>query len=222
MLFRMTRLGLASGLLLVGLEMSGWRGGAADDAAATYRDAALGFTYRYPSGFQAQPALPAALAKGLAANEDDPNLAKCITMPLGLMKGEQTVTAGGELAILTILKIDHTCLGEPGAKDKLGPAAQMLMKMISPFGRPVTENAVYYRLDGHDAAFVQGSAAAKVLGEGRMMHEAAVCTLLGTATVCWVLIDTEYKLMPGLVANPVTFDGRAPVALVPKDIPQAW
>lgn len=195
-----------------------------DSTLQSYHDAVAGFSYSYPAEFQSQPQFTAALSKGMTSLVADPEngaMAKCLAVPLGATKGTATGD-GSQFAALILVRVDHVCLGEPGSAELLGTATQQMMKMLSMLGNPLTEDAVHYKLDGHEAAFVQGSVPAKMLGEGRMLHAGSVCALLGKTTACWVILSTDHKEMPRLAASPVTFDGRVPVPLVPKELAGKW
>ncbi len=190
----------------------------------SYRDAATGVTYGFPSGFVSRPEASAAIAQGLANmptdDAEEAKRAKCVSIPL-LLRSQTAAT--DEIGLILMMRVDHRCVGEPGTADELGAQAQSLTKMLREFGVPATEDAMDYRLDGHAAAFVKGSSDAKMLGGGgKRMHVASVCTLVGTNTLCWLMLDSNDRAMPGLVASPVTFDGRAAVPLVPKEMVDAW
>jgi hypothetical protein len=210
-----------SGLLAFAMQAAAPAG---DAPLSSYRDPALKMTYQYPSDLKPQQQMADALTRGFAsgaADDGDAKVAKCITVPVAVTKA--TGAPGeGEFGLIVILRVDQTCIGEPGTKENLGAAAQLLTRILKPFGLPITEDALSYQLDGHDAAFVKGSAQAKMLGEGKMLHAASVCALVDTNTLCWLIVNSNHKAMPNLVANPVTFDGRSAVPLVPKELVTAW
>ncbi len=204
----------------------GARAAGDDPAIATYRDAEFSFSYRYPASFVFNPSMLAAFERQADAAEKDPELkkrAKCIQTPVIAMKQGRTAAGDIEFGMMILAKLDYGCMGETNSADELGGDAQELAKrMLSSFGQAVTEDATRYKLDGHEAAFVQGSAPAATLGEGKMLHAATVCTMLGQKTMCWLIVDSDHKAMPGPVASPVTFDGHEAVPLVPKDVVQRW
>ena len=193
---------------------------------ASYHDAALNLTYSYPAEFHAQPGFAETLERGLKSGASDPEhaaMAKCISVPLAVVKGDKPAESAASFGILLMVRVDHACGGEPDTADDLGVIAQRTTAILGVFGgRPVTENAIPYKLDGRAAAFVQGSAPAKALGEGKMVHSGTACTLVGKNTVCWLMVDSHYKAMPGLVMEPVSFGSGAAVPLVPREILQAW
>ena len=124
--------------------------------------------------------------------------------------------------MIVLLRFDHKCVGQALDPEDLGTAAQILMRILKSFGPTMTEDAIRYKLDGHAAAFVQGSAQADSLGEGRVVHAGSVCAQVSDNTMCWLLLDTNHKVMPALVATPVTFDGRTAVPLVSNDMVKPW
>lgn len=199
-------------------------GAVADEPqTATFRDPDLGLAYRYPAAFQQDNPLAIAIKNGHAQNGGDDEAqkaAKCIKMPLIAAKG--TPAAGSEIGFILLMTVDYACMDEQNDATFLGGDAQTLMRVLEMFGRSVTEDAMHYKLQGHDAAFVQGSAPAAMLGEGAMLHAASVCTLIRKLSVCWLIVDSDYRIMPSLVANPVIFDGRDAVPLVPKDYVEKW
>ena len=193
-------------------------------APGTYRNDALGFSYTYPASLQPSAQLNDALTHGIAGDPTDPDhdqWVKCFTLPLVAGKGLDHPT-GGTLGMLVVLRVDHACMGVSTSFDKLGELAQMLLGVLKGFGRPLTEDAHPYKLDGKEAWFAQGSVAAKALGPDINLHAASTCALVAGSSVCWLLIDSDHKLMPALVASPVTFDGHAPTPLIPKDLLEPW
>ena len=160
-------------------------------------------------------------ATAAAADPDRAAEAKCLAIPLVAIKGTGAPQTG-EFGMIVLMRVDYGCAGQDNGEKYLGEDAQRLMRILGQFGVPSTDEALKYRLGGHPAAFVKGSAPAKMLGGDTMMHGAAVCTLLGTSTLCWMILDTNHKAMPVLVANPVTFNGGTAAPLVPKDLVGAW
>jgi hypothetical protein len=195
-----------------------------DPAVIAFHEPVTGITYTYPTAFQPNPELSAREAAQLSSEAADPERgarAKCLSLPLLAVK--VPATPDGELGLIYLIRIDHKCLGEPADPGDLGGEAQGIAKLLlKRFGLPLTEDSLNFKLDTNPAAFVQGSAEAKILGPGRMLHAATVCTLLGQNTLCWLIFDTNHKAMPALVASTVTFAGRPPVPLVPADMVQAW
>jgi len=191
----------------------------------TYRDAEFGFSYSYPADFKENSQLTGALTKA-QSDATDPEAKKrsqCIQWPLLRLKQGRTAAGDPEFGFLVVAKIDYRCMDETNSADDLGgDAQQVTQRILGHFGQSVTEDAMRYKLDTHEAAFVQGSAPAAALGEGMMMHAAAVCALMGQKTMCWLIIDTDHKAMPGLVATTLTFDGHGAVPLVPKDMVEKW
>jgi hypothetical protein len=217
----MTKLWLTLAILLApGQEAP--RGAAAPMTA--YHDASTGVTYRYPAEFKPQAQLAAALERSKAGTSGDPDKdaeAKCMSFPLALGKGDGSPDTT-DFGVIVMLRVDHTCMGEAVSVQTLGEAAQQMARIIKAFGTPLTEDAVHYKLDGHEAAYVKGSAEAKILGDGKMIHSASVCALAGKSTLCWLILATNHKEMPGLVATPVMFEGHVEVPLVPKDMVEGW
>ena len=189
-----------------------------------YKDATTGVTYRYPSDFLTSPQLTSALDQIRAqstGDADEDQARRCISFPLVLASKSDGSGSGG-IGFILVRRIDHSCFHEPAVADQLGEEAQRTLHLLNMFGRPITEDALSYTLAGHATSFAQGSAAAKRLGEGQMMHAGAVCTLVEKNTLCWLIASSNYKLMPALVSTPVTFGGGAEMPLVPRDLVQRW
>ena len=193
-------------------------------APASYRDAALGFNYSYPADLQPSTQLSEAVAHGMAGDPKDPDhdlWAKCLAVPLAVAKGLDQ-PSGGTFGMLVLFRVNHGCMGVSKSFDRLGEMAQMLIGILKGFGHPLTEDAHPYKLDGHEAWLAQGSVAAKALGPDINLHAASTCALVAGNSVCWLLIDSDHKRMPALVASPVTFDGHAPTPLIPRDLLEPW
>ncbi len=189
-----------------------------------YHDAATDVSYRYPSDFVTSQQLSSALEKVRAQSTGDASedqARRCISFPLVLERNLSTLNTN-DVGLILLRRIDHSCFHEPAVGDQLGEEAQRTMQLLRAFGRPMTEDAVTYKLVAHDSAFAQGSAAAKALGEGKMMHGGAACTLIGQNTLCWLIASSNYKEMPSLVSTPVSIAGGAEAPLVPKDLIQRW
>ncbi len=109
--------------------------------------------------------------------------------------------------MLVLLRINHACMGVEDSFDQLGEIAQQLMGILKGFGRPAHRGrpplqARWARTPGSS----QGSVAAKALGPDINLHAASTCALIAGSSVCWLLIDSDHKLMPALVVGPA---GRA-------------
>ncbi len=189
-----------------------------------YTDPATGVGYRYPSEFSVSPQLSSAVDQLRAqstGDADQDQARRCISFPL-VLTTQLGGSGSGGLGVILLRRIDHSCCHEPAVADQLGEETQRTLRLLSVFGRPITEDALTYTLAGHATSFAQGSAAAKMLGEGQMMHAGAVCTLVEKNTLCWLIVSSNYKQMPVLVSTPVTFGGGAEMPLVPKDLVQRW
>jgi hypothetical protein len=194
-----------------------------DSAVTAFNEPATNVTYTYPSDFQSTPELKDRLTAQIRGGDIyDPEkaaMAKCLFLSLLATKGF-TGTPDGEVGIIFLIRIEYGCVGRPNRPEDLSGETQGIAKLLlKNFGFPLTEDSLNFKLDTHPAAFVQGSAEAKQLGPDRMLHAATVCTLFGANTLCWIILDTNHKAMPALVATTVTFPNRPPV---PADMVQAW
>lgn len=190
---------------------------------ASYRNTELGLLYQYPASFTASDALAKHLESSLRAGATTPESTKranCFSVPLAAQSGDPS--GKQEFGLIVLLRFDEKCIGQELDPEDLRAAAQILMKILRAFGPTMTEDAVSYKLAGHAAAFVQGSAQADPLGQGAVVHAGSICTLVAESTMCWLLVDSNHKAMPALVATPVTFDEGSPLPLVPKDLAKPW
>lgn len=193
-------------------------------AMTTYRSATPAFTYSYPADFLVREDFTAMVADGLkgrSSQADSVKFDQCVKYPVTASKGINARSTTG-IGMVVVLQLDHKCLGTVPSAEFREQLAQQLMQLLSGFGRPLTEDARRYDLDGQPAAFAQGTAAAKAVDGNFTAYGVSACALLPEATVCWFLADSNYKRMPQLVGAPVSFRGRPPVPLIPANLLQPW
>jgi hypothetical protein len=77
-----------------------------------------------------------------------------------------------------------------------------------------------YKLSGLEAEYLSASVAASSIRTGMVLHSGSVCALMDQTVICWLVQSEDLNRLRGLLANPVEFDGRAGVALVPEELLQ--
>lgn len=184
----------------------------ADTASAqkTYSNDALRLRYSYPAGYSDASAIVSTAFR--ASVDENPiggkEAAHCITLPFSVMS-----TAGGQLAILLLVRADAACLKRTFSPEQLPEFTQGEVKGLAASGaKPQFGEPVKFTVGGHAAEQLQGTFA---LPTGDSMHAMVTCVLLKPDVACWQFLGNNEESLRTMSAFPVSFDNGAPVTLVP-------
>ncbi len=177
-------------------------------ATKTYHDDALHLSYIYPAGFSDASAIVGAAFK--ASLSESPvggkDTARCVTLPFSAMS-----TAGGQLAIVLLVRADSACLKRTFTADQLPEFTQGEVKGLSASGaKPQFGEPVRFESSGHAVEQMQGTFA---LPTGDSMHAMVTCVLLKPDVACWQLLGNSAESLRTMSAFPVTLDGGTTLSL---------
>jgi hypothetical protein len=172
----------------------------------------FGFSYSLPTDWDvkdfgpAVPLLQQQLEKR-ADSEGEKKAASCVQVPL-------LATHGTPRSVIEIVTLGYECFGKQFADTDL-PAFAMgvaggLKKTF------IIADPIYgaYTLGTHSVWIERANGTSIAHPELKFTTE-TVCTLLSKAAVCWAAIASDDTALQIFEHGAVTFEGEAPVALVP-------
>ncbi len=178
---------------------------------ATFRSDALHLNYTYSSVFKP---MPAASDQALQSEKDKANGAaakaevSCISLPL------TATDASSGFRMISIMRLDGTCLGRPTTAPELGAlATSSLTDSLKRFGDPQIGAAAAFQVADHSAAVLSGSV--KSDKYGTTFYGTASCLIQGSDAVCWEFLASKCSALPELMAYPIQFDGQPAQPLIP-------
>jgi hypothetical protein len=183
---------------------------------ATFHSDILHLDYTYDSSFAAMPAVA---DQALQSEKDKATGAtkaaiSCVSLPL-----TATDSSNG-FRMIMIMRMDGACLGHLTTTSELGAVAtSALTESLKRFGDPLMGTSVDYQVAGHPAAVLSGSVKSEKYGA--TFYGSASCLIQGADTVCWELLASDCSKLPGLMANPIQFNGQPAQALIPERFAQS-
>ena len=179
-------------------------------ALKTYSNDALHLHYSYPASFTDASAVVATAFK--ASVDESPiggkDAAHCVTLPFSVMS-----TAGGQLAIVLLMRADAACFKRSFTPEQLPEFTQGEVRGLSASGaKPQFGGPVDFNLSGRPAEQLQGSFA---LPTGDAMHAMVTCVLVKPDIVCLQFLGNNDESLRNMSGFPLSFDNGAPVTLVP-------
>ena len=173
-------------------------------APATFHDARLKLTYRYPSEFKADDGMAKGIMAGAGSDASDTTkkVESCMRMPLAALD------QNGDSGLLLLLSLDLECLGTTAGKEILPSMANgALTQGLGKLGLPSVGEATPYQLSGHDATLVDGTANSPD-GTKKTFGEAS-CVMIEHSAVCWVAVSNDRSKVQAAMGGTVTFDGES-------------
>lgn len=180
----------------------------------TFHSETLHLSYVLPKGLEPQAGM------GEAALKDESGKAtgvvktamQCVTVPLVGLE------ASNNFRMLTLIRLDETCLGAPIPDEGLGGLAKStLAESLNRMGNGATMTApVSYKLGEHNAAVIRGSVKSDKVDA--TFQALAVCTSVDKNIVCWEFVALKPEVADQLATATVHFDGHDPLAVVPTEV----
>ena len=183
---------------------------AAQPAMQTYHSDALHLSYSYPAGYTdasgiVGTAFKASVGESPLVSRD---AAHCITLPFSAMS-----TAGGQLAIVLLVRLDAVCLKRNFTAEQLPEVTAGEVQGLSASGaKPSFGQPVSFVVGGHAAEQLEGTFTLPI---GGSMHAMVTCVLLKPDVACWQFLANTEESLRTMRLFPVTFEGGASASLVP-------